>query len=202
MKVRSRILDRTLRKAEFGWKGLRFFKGTLLLGTAVALLVFLLGAAVVQKWVGSRQVFITLLAALASLSFLAWLLMLIRVAASHPDRGWLASIIERANRLQDRLNALVFLETSNEPQSRSFARHIGRQVQPMVQDPHYRAKPFYTRSTAGLALLFLAALAATTWFYDRYSPLARLNQKEARQPAEHAPRPPLNIPAPDAIDPE
>src|SRR5437764_11917423 len=102
------IVETSLNRAEFRWKWLLFWQRTFGLGIVLSALLLLFGSAILAGWVISKTAALLFFIGLSVVGFLTWLVLIIVVAASSPDRNWLASALERVDsRLLDRLNTLL-----------------------------------------------------------------------------------------------
>ncbi len=198
MSFRSSVVEASLNRAEFTWKRLRLMRQTLVLGTAVCVLVLLVGLSITAGYVTSKSIALDLFVGVAVLGLLVWGVVLISVLAGSVDRSWLGAALERMDRsLMDRLNTLLFLERrSREPRADAFGRRIARQTQavlvgnrPRVTFPSLRLLPSFAA--------FVLALLGTLVFYRGTSPwrqLEALEKRRATPPQEVAP--PMNLALP------
>lgn len=197
MNSRFAVLETSLNRAESRWKWLRFVQLTSVLGVCFSLVLLMLAASIILGWISSRPVALTFLGILCAIALVAWILIAIGVAASQPERHWLAAAIERIDRrFLDRLNTLLFLETRPPGLSeRSFAIRIARQTQAVVAErrppPPFPAR----RSMAWLATL-LCSLLVLAFVNHLYSPWNRLQLSAGPGPAAEALPPPLSLPPP------
>src|SRR5580765_1661061 len=107
MNFRFTIVETSLNRAEFRWKWLRFLQHSFTLGAIVSLLLLLVEAAITAGWITNKSLAITLLCLIGVVGFIAWVVVIISVAAGTPERRWLAAALERVDgRLLDRLNTL------------------------------------------------------------------------------------------------
>ncbi len=114
MNFRFTVVETSLNRAEFRWKWLKFLQYSFVLGGIVCLLLLILGGVIVAGWLTSKTLGIGLFALIALVGFLAWIAVIISVAAGSPDRNWLASALEKVDRrLLDRLHTLLFLESTD-----------------------------------------------------------------------------------------
>ena len=199
MTSRATILETTLNRAEFRWKCLRFFRYSFLLASILCVLVLGFGGAMLRHWIPSRTVAILVYVGLGLAGGLAWLVIFLVVFAKSAERGWLAAVIEQADRrLLDRLNTLVFLRRrSGQRHAASFADRIAAQTQQILvrKAPH---PPFPATRTWVHGLVFLALLAGTLLVYVRYSPWSQIQvtaaaRADARASAQERP---LELPPP------
>src|SRR6267142_5054412 len=103
------IVETSLNRAEFRWKWLLFLQRSFALGAIVCLLVSLFGGALLLDWVTSKTFALIFFVGLGVTGFIAWVVLVIAIAAGSPDRNWLASAVERVDhRLLDRLHTLLF----------------------------------------------------------------------------------------------
>jgi len=171
---------------------LKFLQYSFVLGTILCLVLLALGAAVITGLLTSKALGITLLAIIGLLGFIAWITVLISVAAGNPGRNWLAAALERVDeRLLDRLHTLLFLESRPaDASSESFAVRIAKQTQIVLAE-----KPSPSAFSATLPLLqlcgFILGLSATVLLFGLYSPWERLRAADrdriSRQPSPEKP---------------
>jgi len=129
MKFRFAIVEKSLGRAEFRWKWLRFLRYSFLLGGILCLLAILFAAAIHNGMIVSKPAAIAISVMLAGTALIAWCIILIVVVASSPDRNWLAAALERVDRrFLDRLNTLLFLEKKRTDKVDSFAVRIAQQT--------------------------------------------------------------------------
>lgn len=136
MNFRFTVLETSLNRAEFRWKWLRFIQHSSVLGIVFSLLLLLLGVSVWQRWLTSKTLVTALFGLLCGVGFVAWMVVIISVMASTPDRTRLASAVERVDRrFLDRLNTLLFLQNrAGERATDSFALRIARQAQGVLAE--------------------------------------------------------------------
>jgi hypothetical protein len=172
-------VDTSLNRAEFRWKWLKTLHRTFILGVILSCAVLLLGAAMVLGWVGSKAFVLGCFIGLAVLGFIAWAVILISVAASAPERGFLAAALERVDRrLKDRLNTVTFLERRrSDPAGESFAVRIAHQAHGLLTDK-VSPPPFKATQPLVWLLGFILCLTATVLVYELYSPWSRLLEAE------------------------
>ncbi len=192
---RTTAIEASLNRSEFRWKGLRLLQHSFMLGSVLSALALAFGGVILLGWVTSRTAGIAFLGSVAVLGFIAWLVLLIRVAAGGPDRQSLGTALERANpRLMDRLNTLLFLERRREPYTQSFSWRIALQAQGML-DPKAPAPVFPEVRPWTHCLVFLVTLIATVLLYQIYSPWHRLHAAgQTVVPAAAPPAPELALP--------
>jgi len=204
MNFRFTVVEMSLNRAEFRWKWLKFLQHSFALGGIVCLLFLTLGGAILAGWLTSKVLGIALFAVIALLGFLAWIAVIISVAAGSPDRNWLASALERVDRrLLDRLNTLLFLESRPaDTNTESFALRIAKQTQTVLAE-----KPSPSAFTASRPLLhlcgFILLLSATLLLFQLYSPWDRLvaadKSRISRQPRPEKPMD-LALPATNNVE--
>src|ERR1043166_5758039 len=169
------IVETSLNQAEFRWKWLRSWQRSFALATAFCLALVVLGSAILLGWLTSKIAALAILTALGILGFITWLVLVIVVAASSPDRNWLAAALERVdNRLLDRLNTLLFLEHYHtEASAESFAMRIAKQTQTVLAD---KGSPPAFPATRPLnwLLAFLLTLTGAVLLFELGSPWQRL----------------------------
>ena len=197
MNFRFTSVETSLNRAEFRWKWLRFLEFSFLLGALLGFLVLLFGVAIVLGLVASKSLVTTLFASLAIFGLVAWVVLIIWVAASSPDRDGLAAAMERADRrLMDRLNTLLHLERHREAHLESFSLRIARQTQAVLRSKKARP-PFSQKRALRFFLCMLLVLTGTVLFYNTYSPWSRLRLVDAERNDKPAvPEPPLELASP------
>ena len=204
MNFRFTVVETSLNRAEFRWKWLKFLQYSFALGGIVCLLFLIVGGTILAGWLTSKALGITLVAVIALVGFLAWITVLISVAASSPDRNWLASVLEKVDRrLLDRLNTLLFLESRPaDTNTESFALRIAKQTQTVLAE-----KPSPSAFTASRPLLhlcgFILLLSGTVLLFQLYSPWERLlaadKSRISRQPRPENPMD-LALPATNNVE--
>src|SRR6266436_4402870 len=179
MNFRFTAVETSLNRAEFRWKWLKFLELSCLVGGIACLLALLFGAAMLLGFISSKSLAATIFASMAVLTFLAWIVIIICVAAATPGRNWLAAALERVEpRLLDRLNTLLFLEEHrSDPRMESFSMRIARQAQGVLREKG-APTPFPATRPRRSFLVFTLVLAATVLFYQAYSPWSRLKVVE------------------------
>jgi hypothetical protein len=184
MNFRFTVVETALNRAEFRWKGLRFLRYTLLLGSVLGLVALGFGLVVWKGWVTNQALATLFFITLGSAGFLTWVALAILVYARVSDRDKLGAALERVDRrLLDRLNTLLFLERHRaDPRAESFARRIARQTQ-LVAAEKPLAMPFASSRPTGWFLALLAVLAVNLVFYRVYAPLDRLVSVSAAESA-------------------
>ncbi|HWB59090.1 MAG TPA: hypothetical protein VG733_06350, partial [Chthoniobacteraceae bacterium] len=168
-------IERHMRKTEGRWKALRFLQHTGVIGAITSLAALALGVAILRGWVENPYTALGLLVAFCVAGALAWVVAAVIQAGRGKPRPWLAGHLEKAyNPLLDRINTLVFLGAKKpDAATQSYAKRIEAQASQLLakaQPPN----PF--RATRPLLHLgvFVALLCCTVWFYNRYSPIAKL----------------------------
>jgi hypothetical protein len=177
------IVETSLNRAEFRWKWLRFWQRSFALATFVCLALALLAGAILLGWLTSRIATLAILIVLGISAFITWMVLVIVVAASSPDRNWLAAALERVdNRLLDRLNTLLFLERHRtEAPAESFALRIAKQTQTVfAEKPPPPAFP--ATSPLNWLLAFLVVLTGTILLFELGLPWQRLLAGGGRKP--------------------
>ena len=192
MSFRFTVVETSLNRAEFRWKWLNFLQHSFVLGAILCLLFLILGGAVIAGLLTSKALGITFVAIIGLLGFIAWITVLISVAAGTPDRNWLAAALERVDRrLLDRLHTLLFLESRPaDTRAESFALRIAKQTQTLLAE-----KPSPSAFSASRPLLhlcgFILLLSATVLVFELYSPWERLlaadRARISRQPSPEKP---------------
>jgi hypothetical protein len=181
MNFRFTVLETSLNRAEFRWKWLRFVQHSSVLGIVFSLVLLLLGLSVWQRWLTSRSVVMALFGLLCGLSFVAWMILIISVMVSTPERSRLASAVERVDRrFLDRLNTLLFLENrAGERPAESFALRIARQAQAVLAEK--TPPPAFSARTPlkwfGVFACLLAGLLLLNYCYPPWHLLAARNVK-------------------------
>ena len=171
MNFRFTVVERSLNRAEFRWKWLRFWRYSFILGALGCLLFLGVGAAIHLGWLTNKALVITLLGASAVLGLIAWLVVLLTVVAARTNRNWLANAMERVDsRLLDRLNTLLFLESRRgDAHTESFALRIAKQTQSLLAEKP-SPRPF-SGSRTGLHFCgFIILLTITVLLFQNYSP--------------------------------
>jgi hypothetical protein len=192
MNFRFTVVETSLNRAEFRWKGLKLLEQSFRFGSVLCVLVLLFGVAMIKGWVSSKSVATTFFTIVGVVGFIWWLVMIIRVFAGSPDRGWLAASVERVDRrLLDRLNTLLFLEKRRgDPRVEAFSVRIARQAQQLLSKKQ-SPSPFSGRRSLVYLLVFTMVLVGTLAFYQRYAPWQRLLIAQKAN-AIRTPAPPLN----------
>jgi hypothetical protein len=154
-------------------------------------------------WLTSKPLATTLIALLAVVTFIAWLVIVIAVCARQPNRTRLAAAVEAAEpRLLDRLNTLVFLERLwDSVTAPSIARRIAKQTHEVLLQTRAQKLPAKGPGSPGSAgsgvlgsrrhpllhlLAFVLLLTAVVFVYERYSPWQRLIAADEKRLAERA----------------
>lgn len=198
MNPRFAVVETHLTRAEARWKWLRFVLHSSILGLCLCVLVLALSAAILKGWVSSLALATTLFALLAVFGFIAWMVVIVSVAAGTCERSWLAAAIEKVEpRFLDRLNTLLFLERrSARPTDLVFARRIARQAQGVVAE-RVPPKAFSSAPTLSVLLGFLIAALATGLVIYSHSPWQHLlAARKIRAAAEAAAEKPLDLSLP------
>jgi len=188
MQFRFTIVETSLNRAEFRWKWLRFLQHTFVLGIVLCLLTLSFALAIVGGWLTSKSTGITIVTILAILGIMAWLVIVIGILASSPERNWLAAAIERVDRrLLDRLNTLLFLEKRpRQPQTDAFSVRIAKQTHAVfVAKPS--PPPFRGTQPLVYFFAFLVAAAATFFVCRIYTPWSRLTTPTKLSKVQPAP---------------
>src|SRR6267154_1506761 len=143
MNFRFTAVETSLNRAEFRWKWFRFVELSSWLGGIVCLLVSALGLAMLFGYLSKKPLAATIFASIAVLACVAWIVVIIYVAAAAPGRNLLAKALERVEpRLLDRLHTLLFLEQHRaDPRVESFSMRIARQAQAVLREKG-APKPF------------------------------------------------------------
>src|SRR6266567_3665719 len=179
MNFRFTAVETSLNRVEFRWKWLRFIELSCLVWGTASFLALLFGLAMLKGFISSKPLAATIFASLAVLALVAWIVIIICVAAAAPGRNWLAAALERVEpRLLDRLHTLLFLEQLRaDPRMESFSMRIARQAQGVLREKD-APTPFPATRSRTSFLVFALVLAATVWFYQAYSPWSRLKVAE------------------------
>jgi hypothetical protein len=202
MNFRFTTVETSLNRAEFRLKWLRLLERTFALGCVLCALLLAFGGAILLGWITSRSAGVAFFALLAVAGFIAWLVVLIGALAANPARPWLAASVERADtRLLDRLNTLLFLETSGgDARSEGFAVRIARQLHRLVSEKP-SPSPFAGRRALGWTLAFLLSLTGTVLLYRLASPWSRLIVASKAPPLAHPDKPlELALPATNTVE--
>lgn len=204
MNSRFLVVETSLNRAEFRWKGLKFLQYSAVLGTVLSLGVLFFGGAILLGWVVDKAIAFTVLAVLGAVGFIAWAVMVVSVMAGAPNRTWLAAAVERVDRrLLDRLNTLLFLEKSRgEARAESFALRIAKQTNRVVSETPPPA-PFSSTRALVHVLALILTLTLTVLLYELYRPWNQLqvNHTAPPQRAVASTRPPdLNLPPTNNIE--
>jgi len=198
MQFRFTIVETSLNRAEFRWKWLRLLQHTFTLGIVLCLAALSFAIAIVNGWVTSRTAAMTIATIFAIVGIIAWIVMVIVVLASSPQRNWLAAAVERVDRrLLDRLNTLLFLEKRRrDPQTDAFSVRIAKQTQ-AVLNAKPSPPPFRGSRPLPYLFAFFVALAATVFVGRLYTPWDRLMAATKPSKAQPAPdRQPLELSPP------
>jgi len=194
------LIEGRLRQAEERWKLLKFVQRGATLGTAVLVVLLLLGFA--QAFAGLPAVFVALgLGAGVFAGLLGGVLLTVMILTTRQDRAGLARAWERAHApLLDRLNTLVYLESVGErPWTESYARRIAAQARGVLAKASVPV-PFPAARPLAHLLVFLLALTATCAFYQGYQPWRE--PFVPPPPAAVTPEPAMELPPPLAVDEE
>lgn len=197
MNFRFAVVENNLSRAESRWKWLRFVRHSSILGLCLCGLVVAAVCGIVAGWISSPAVAVTVFALLGVAGFMAWMVVIVSVAAGTVARGWLGAAIERVDpRLLDRLNTLLFLEhRTNDATAEAFARRIARQAQTLAAQKT-PAKPFSSGPALGLFGAFVCALVGTLLVVYVSSPWQRLKARKAQSVAENQADKPLELALP------
>ena len=171
MNFRFTIVETSLNRAEFRWKWLKFLEYTFLLSSVVCLVFLVLQCSILTGWIAKKSLATTLLTLLLVGGVLAWLVLIIAVLASTPDRNWLAAALERVDRrLLDRLNTLLFLEKRRgQLRTESFALRIARQTQTVV-GPKPSPSPFSGKRSWYYFFTLVVLFMTAAWVHHQYAP--------------------------------
>src|SRR5882672_8850804 len=204
MNFRFTAVETSLNRAEFRWKWLRFLELSSLIGGMGCLLASVIGVAILLGFITSKSLAATIFASVAVLAFVAWIVLIICVAAAAPGRNLLAAALERVEpRLLDRLHTLLFLEQRRaDPRMESFSMRIARQAQGVLREKGAPA-PFPATRPRRSFLVFTLLLAATIWFYQAYSPWSHLKivEKDAGNSVASVEKPlELNSPSTNILE--
>jgi len=198
MNFRFTVVERSLNRAEFRWKWLRFWRYSFILGAIGCLLLLGLAVAVRLGWLTNKALALTLLGSGVVVGLIAWLVVLLSVAAAKTNRNWLANALERVDsRLLDRLNTLLFLETRRgEAHTESFALRIAKQTQGLLAEKP-SPRPFSGSSTGLHFCGFVVLLTITVLLFQKDSPWERLLAAE-KDKADHktGPEKPIDLALP------
>src|SRR4051812_46965634 len=198
MNFRFTVVERSLNRAEFRWKWLRFWRYTFILGAIGCLLLLGVGAAIYIGWLTNKALVLTLLGSGVVFGLIAWLVVLLSVAASKTNRHWLANAMERVNsRLLDRLNTLLFLESRRgEAHTECFALRIAKQTQNLLAEKP-SPRPFSGSRTGLYFCGFIILLTVTVLLFQNYSPWERLLASEkAKANRQKGPEKPMDLALP------
>src|SRR5437867_308667 len=111
MNTSQPLVEANLRRAAARRQRLRMLQHSATLGAIVCAVFLLLGLAMSCGWMQYHQTAGVVTALVIVAAVMAWLAILIAVAATPAKRPWLAAALERVHpRLLDRLNTLVLLE--------------------------------------------------------------------------------------------
>jgi len=187
MNSRFTVVETNLNRAEFRWKWLRLLRLSSVIGIALCLSLLGLGFAIGSGKLTNKGGVLFILAMLLAVGFIVWAVTTIHVMVGSPNREWLAAAVERIDqRLLDRLNTLLFLETRrHEPLTDKFALQIARQTQGIVSQKA-SPLPFAASASYGWLCAFLILLALTIFLGQLYSPWDRLTTTQLRRPSPPA----------------
>lgn len=174
-------VETSLSRVESRWKWLRFLQRSFVLGALLSLAVLALGIAILEGWLASKALAVTIFALLATVGFVAWAVIIFSVLAAGLDRSWVASAIERVDgRLLDRLNTLLFLQgRAADAKTESFTVRIGKQTDGILAEQRPRS-PFRATRPVPQFLAFAAMLACALFFYQHFSPWRLLAAQQAK----------------------
>ena len=171
-------IERLLRGAGNHWRWLRLLRQTLILGSAVAGLVLLLGLGMVRGWFQSGGTVTALFVALGVAVSAIWMCLALLCAVVPEDRSWLAASLERVHRpLLDRLNTLMFLRGKRHP----YEEQIERQAATVARCLPTRV-PFSLAPLRAPSVVFVVFLLATIWFFAQFSPWEHVHAVAASLP--------------------
>src|SRR3954452_13507590 len=109
MSFRFTVLETSLNRAEFRWKGLRLLQHSAVLGIVLCFLALALGTAIQFGLLENKALAVLFFTLLGAVAVIAWAVIVIAVLVNAPDRQWLAAAVERVDRrFLDRLNTLLF----------------------------------------------------------------------------------------------
>jgi hypothetical protein len=188
------MIDRKLRSTALRWRLLQLTQRLSVVGAAAAALYLLVGLAMIGGLISTHVLAGVILAVLAMLAFAVLLFTAMSTCARRLERSRVASALENVEpRLLDRVNTLVFLETQPlAGHAKPFVQRINRQANEVLRSGVTPSPYPEGRALAGF-MAFLVVLAGTIWFYQAYSPWAKLT---AAQLAKIVP-PPAPAPPPD-----
>src|SRR5258706_9551348 len=111
MNSRFTVVETSLNRAEFRWKGLRLLQHSFLLGGILCLLTLLFGGAMALGWVTSKTGATAFFAFVAAAGFITWAIIIISVVAGFSHRNRLAAPPQPGDpRLMDRPHNPPLLE--------------------------------------------------------------------------------------------
>ncbi len=196
MNFRFTVLETSLNRAEFRWKWLRFIQYSSVLGLVLCGLLLGLGLSIWAGWLTSRSLAYAVLGLVCGGGFVAWMVVIISVMASSPDRHRLASAVERVDRrFLDRLNTLLFLEDRKvERPAEAFAVRIARQAQGVLAE-HVPPPAFSARAALRWFGAFACVVVSLLLLNQTYSPWHLLMAKTPKLAAK-APEKPLDLALP------
>ncbi len=182
MDFRYTAVEKSLNRAEFRWKWLRFLQHGLSLATILCGLVLLLGIALIAGWITSKEWAVTLFGLLGVTGFIALVAVVIAVASRVVDRNWLAATLERVDRrFMDRLNTLLFLEKQRgRSEGAVFESRIAAQTQAVIREKE-SPSPFPAAPLLARLSTFVLVLSLTIAVYHFYSPWAHLQTSQSAQ---------------------
>ena len=175
------LIEQRLRRAKRRWYCLELARRSCIVFLGWTVLVLLWGALIVCGWVKGKELALILFASAGGIGLVAWLAVLGNLLARPPSRGWFGQALERVNcQLQDRVNALVFLQskTPEGPRAASLIERISAQARRVLRETT-APSPFSARNTLGWVAAVLMASGTLLLLNQRFAPLNRL----AHQPA-------------------
>jgi len=178
------VVQTNLNRAEFRWKWLRLLQFSSMLGFGLCLAALLIGGAILYGWLTSQTAALVLFGSLLVVGIIGWVVLVIAVLATSPDRSRLAAAVERIEpRFLDRLNTLLFLEKkTDDPVNDSFALRIARQTKLLITEQPPPSPFPATRALACLTACVIV-LVATVMLYAMYAPWRLLAVPGPKSPA-------------------
>lgn len=199
MNFRFTVLETSLNRAEFRWKWLRFVQVSSVLGIVLCGLMLALGLSIWAGWLTSRSLVYALLGVLCCGGFVAWMVLIISVMASSPDRRRLASAVESVDRrFLDRLHTLLFLEEHKGARpAEGFAVRIARQAQRVIAE-HAPPAAFSSLNSLKWFAAFASVVTALLLLNQAYPPWHLLAASAPKSTAAKVPEKPLDLALPPA----
>src|SRR4051812_25546037 len=97
MNFRFTIVERSLNRAEFRWKWLKFLRYSFLLGGIGCLVLMGITGTIFAGWLTNKALAIGIIVCAAVIGLIVWLVILLAVFAGKTDRNWLAKSLERVD---------------------------------------------------------------------------------------------------------